>query len=343
MELSETDAAHVRRLCDLLDRYRPGARPVAEELVHELNRIFDAEGCLAMRPVHGELGWDFDFLYCTQDPKLLREMAGTIGMAWSPFFPTTPPNLRNRAVRTKVVHRELVLNPPTPEYREALLITDRAYGRSRKDDLGVAVCDDDVVLAWVGLTRTATFEAREIAVLDALVPSLRARLLLEHQMGHAVATQALLEAALEAIPAAAFVVRGASIAYANATGRILYDRDSDAIVTKLRESMRTPTPGGAPFAITQVEVPGSITTSLAVMRRDGKGELEGRLLAFTAAHGLTPRQADVLALLARGYGNKTIAERIGVATSTVEEHVTSLLRKTATDSRAALVARIWMH
>ncbi len=340
--LSETDAAHVRRLCDLLDRYRPGERPVTEELVHELNRVFGAEGCIAMRPVCGELGWDFDFVHCTMDVTQLREMVGTIGMAWSPFFPTTPRHLRNRAVRTRVVHRDLMLNPPTPEYRAALQVLDRAYGL-HKDDLGVSVCDDDVVLAWVGLTRTAPFEPREMALLEALVPSLRARLLLEHQIGHAVATQALLEAALEAIPAAAFVVRGASIAYANATGRLLYDRDSDSIVAMLRESMRVPTPGGAPFAITQVEVPGSITTSLAVMRADREGDLARRLLAFAAAHGLTPRQTDVLALLARGYGNKTIAERIGVAPGTVEEHVTSLLHKTGTDSRAALVARIWMH
>jgi len=340
--LSDSDAAHVRRLCDLLERYRPGARPVAEELVHELNAILGSEGCIAMRPVLGELGWDFDFLYCTMDVTPLREQTRAIGMTWSPFFPTTPPHLRNRAVRTRVEHRDMMLNPPTPEYGQALQAIDRTYGLD-KDDLGVSVCDDDVVLAWIGATRSVPFGDRELALLDALVPSLRARMLLEHQMGHAIATQALLEAALEAIPAAAFVVRGASIVHANATGRLLYDRDRASIVSKLRESMGGPTPGGAPFAITQVEVPGSVTTSLAVMRADGTGELERRLLAFATVHGLTPRQTDVLTLLARGYGNKTIAERIGVAPGTVEEHVTSLLHKTGTDSRAALVARLWMH
>lgn len=327
---------------DLLERYRPGARPVAEELVHELDPALGSEGCIAMRPVQGELGWDFDFAYCTIDFAPLREMTRTLGMAWSPFFPTTPEPLRNRAVRTRVVHRDLVNNPPTPEYRQALEETNRIYAQG-KDDLGVSLCDEDVVLAWVGATRTVPFGPREIALVDALVPSLRARMLLEHQMGHAIATQALLEAALEAIPAAAFVVRGASIAHANATGRLLYDRDRESIVAKLRESLHGPTQGGAPFAITQVEVPGSVATSLAVMRADGSGELERRLRSFSSVHGLTPRQTDVLTLLARGYGNKTIAERIGVAASTVEEHVTSLLRKTGTDSRSALVARLWME
>ncbi len=326
---------------DLLERYRPGARPVAEELVHELDRALGSEGCLAMRPVSGELGWELDFVYATADVTPVREMVRTLGMGWSPFFPTTPEPLRNRAVRTRVVHRDIIENPPTPEYGQALEAIDRLYGL-HKDDLGVSLCDEDVVLAWIGATRTVPFGPREIALVDALVPSLRARMLLEHQVGHAVATQALLEAALDAIPAAAFVVRGASVAHANATGRLLYDRDRESIVAKLRESMRVPAPGGAPFAITQVEVPGSVTTSLAVMRADGSGELDRRLRAFSAAHALTPRQVDVLTLLARGYGNKTIAERIGVAAGTIEEHVTSLLRKTGTESRAALVARLWM-
>ena len=83
--------------------------------------------------------------------------------------------------------------------------------------------------------------------------------------------------------------------------------------------------------------------ALAVLRGDdASGQNIGRrLAAFSARYTLTPRQSEVLGFLGRGYGNKTIAERIGVTEGTVEEHVTSLFHKIRVDSRAALVARYW--
>lgn len=48
---------------------------------------------------------------------------------------------------------------------------------------------------------------------------------------------------------------------------------------------------------------------------------------------LTPREIDVLELIAGGHGNKAIAERLGLAESTVRVHVTSLLRRLNVSSR----------
>lgn len=55
----------------------------------------------------------------------------------------------------------------------------------------------------------------------------------------------------------------------------------------------------------------------------------------TLAHpdGLTARQADVLALLREGLGNKEIAERLRVSPKTVDHHVSAILAKLGVHSR----------
>ncbi len=52
---------------------------------------------------------------------------------------------------------------------------------------------------------------------------------------------------------------------------------------------------------------------------------------------LTPREADVLTLLAQGFSNKEIAQRLGASVRTVETHRLHLRRKLQIDGQAALV------
>jgi DNA-binding CsgD family transcriptional regulator len=62
--------------------------------------------------------------------------------------------------------------------------------------------------------------------------------------------------------------------------------------------------------------------------------------------GLTPRQLQVLALLAQGKSNKLIARELGVALGTVKCHVAMILRtlEVATRTQAALMAlRLGVH
>ena len=63
----------------------------------------------------------------------------------------------------------------------------------------------------------------------------------------------------------------------------------------------------------------------------------------THAWTLSPRQAEVLELLVTGASNRTIADSLKCAESTVEMHVTTLLKKSSTSQRAELVARFWME
>ena len=53
---------------------------------------------------------------------------------------------------------------------------------------------------------------------------------------------------------------------------------------------------------------------------------------------LTPREQEVLQLIARGYLYKEIARRLGISVKTVETHVSSVLRKLQLSSRHELTA-----
>lgn len=53
---------------------------------------------------------------------------------------------------------------------------------------------------------------------------------------------------------------------------------------------------------------------------------------------LTPREHQVLSLLAQGFSNKIIAERLGVSAKTIDNHRTNLMRKVGAHSLAELLA-----
>jgi DNA-binding NarL/FixJ family response regulator len=85
--------------------------------------------------------------------------------------------------------------------------------------------------------------------------------------------------------------------------------------------------------------PGSAT----YVRSDSRPErVREGVQRATEAWVLSPRQAEVLQLLVTGTSNRGIADALRCAESTVEMHVTTLLKKSSTSQRAELVARFWM-
>jgi DNA-binding NarL/FixJ family response regulator len=58
-----------------------------------------------------------------------------------------------------------------------------------------------------------------------------------------------------------------------------------------------------------------------------------------SGESLTPRELEVLQLLAEGLANKTIARRLGIRETTVKFHVNSILAKLGAQSRTEAVAR----
>ena len=65
--------------------------------------------------------------------------------------------------------------------------------------------------------------------------------------------------------------------------------------------------------------------------------------AASTAHGLTPRELQVLRLLATGTTNHAIATELFVAEKTVDRHVSSILTKLGVSSRSAATAYAYRH
>jgi DNA-binding CsgD family transcriptional regulator len=58
---------------------------------------------------------------------------------------------------------------------------------------------------------------------------------------------------------------------------------------------------------------------------------------------LSPREAEVLQLVAAGLSNRQIAERLVLSPHTVANHLASILNKTGSDNRAAATAFAMRH
>jgi len=98
-------------------------------------------------------------------------------------------------------------------------------------------------------------------------------------------------------------------------------------------------PAGATFAQLGLPRPTAATRGLLVAagqaaprRRRGDPSVPAPL----ASAGVTPREAEVLGMLADRLSNREIAQRLYLSTRTVEKHVAALLQKLQAPDRAAL-------
>jgi DNA-binding NarL/FixJ family response regulator len=60
---------------------------------------------------------------------------------------------------------------------------------------------------------------------------------------------------------------------------------------------------------------------------------------MSSAEALTPREQEVIQLLAEGLPNKTIADRLHISEHTVKFHVNAILSKLGAQSRTEAVVR----
>ena len=114
----------------------------------------------------------------------------------------------------------------------------------------------------------------------------------------------------------------------------------------LEDAVDAFTRAGAPFEAAQARL--ALADSLAAL---GRGEAAARESAAARERlrelgapatlplpELTPREREVLALLAEGLTNRAIAQRLVLSEHTVHRHVTSILRKLDLPSRTAAAA-----
>ncbi|MBP2064459.1 DNA-binding NarL/FixJ family response regulator [Streptomyces iranensis] len=112
---------------------------------------------------------------------------------------------------------------------------------------------------------------------------------------------------------------------AGAAGFLLKDTDPEQLV----RAVRTLAQGGSVLdpAVTRAVIGGYLAA-------------EAEATAAAAVEALTPREREVLTLLGEGLANPQIAERMGLAPSTVKDHVRAVLGKLGGLNRvqAAIVA-----
>jgi DNA-binding CsgD family transcriptional regulator len=69
----------------------------------------------------------------------------------------------------------------------------------------------------------------------------------------------------------------------------------------------------------------------------------GRRTGTAERHGLTPREREVLALVATGKTNRSIADELYISEKTVARHVANIFGKLGLNSRAAATAYAYEH
>ncbi|GAB3605633.1 response regulator transcription factor [Conyzicola nivalis] len=157
----------------------------------------------------------------------------------------------------------------------------------------------------------------------------------------------------EVAHAARAVVRGAVLALSDADGvdrvRIQWDCDGSNLLVDVRDNgagdLTAETPGLGPLAARVAVLDGSFT----VAGTAGWGSQLQIVLPLDAASPalnvaevgqLTPREREVLTLLAEGARNRAIGTALTISENTVKFHVANLLHKTGTTSRAQLLALV---
>lgn len=182
------------------------------------------------------------------------------------------------------------------------------------DQLRVLACDGASLLGWVGGFARHQFDARDRARLQLLSGAIQRRLLHERRLREASLSFAALDATLDALPGAAFILD-----------------------PKLRVVHRNRAAGNAEplnLELTPILAPGLPKHWLARERVPGRFTATGLARRF----GLTPAETKVLTLVAKGHTNRAIAVELACSERTVEVHLTRLLEKTDAESRGELVA-----
>jgi DNA-binding NarL/FixJ family response regulator len=91
-----------------------------------------------------------------------------------------------------------------------------------------------------------------------------------------------------------------------------------------------------------LELDAALATFADLRAAPDAARVEARL-GRAGAHGLTPRELQVLRLVAAGETNKAIAAELVLSERTVDRHVSNIFAKLGASSRAAATAYAYRH
>jgi len=305
-----------------------------------MHEVLGGELLWTYRPIQDASGWELQDVFSSGAPRravdAFRACVRSRPEEFAWFRPSNPePAQRNRVLEALAAVRRL-----RPGYFETSALFQevfRPYGLHEHCQLRVLLCDGPTLLAWFGLLQRDKPTLAQRRALTALVPKLQRRLVRERWLRDGGLVHAGLEVALERIGSSAFVLdhRG-RVAYANSPGRELLATDR-SVPTTLVAAVQ------GQLAARQVELTRLHERValgwLAVLAPPS--HVDSRVVALVSRCKLTQRQADVLALVARGMTNASISVTLGISVRTVELHVTAIFDKVGVDCRAALVATIF--
>jgi DNA-binding NarL/FixJ family response regulator len=168
--------------------------------------------------------------------------------------------------------------------------------------------------------------------------------------------RALLDAVIDDLALSIIVLDDRHILYRNASARTLAEKlrreyrtdllvllrdQAEAAAADLRATGRSvslvTSGNGEPFYIylREMVVDGVGRTLVACIR-----ELAPERDAVKRCYRLSDREAQVVDLVLRGYGNRDIGLALGIAPTTAKKHLSSIFNKVGVDSRAQLISRL---
>lgn len=363
--LGTDDVARAHELCERLLTLSEGDGPVLDRFTQDLRDYLETARAISYGVALEEGGCSMAFLYSSRqsdhDASITSLANDWLSSGKERFGLYTPAHVerfqQNRAMEVSDFEH-LVLGAEgtavslsrlgLDAQQEEATLESLAHGRPVFTALGVVadhclralVCDGSALRAWVGAFQPEPVRPRQRMLLQAVVPTLQRRLALEARLGEAPLHFAALEAALEGLASAAYVIGPSMrVRLANSAGRLRLDQDRQAVKEALRDSLLG---RSTAFSMTRLSAPGLCPHHLAVEQRPGRDPAL-RAASARAHYGLTPREEAVLARVLRGSSNKSIALELQSSERTVEVHVTHLFAKVGVGSRSALIARLWME
>ena len=133
-----------------------------------------------------------------------------------------------------------------------------------------------------------------------------------------------------------------SIGFLGSSGRILcfvleailFTAVAISFATRSRGASTGASPTGAAGGVPEAEAGGRADEG------PGAPDLVERCRGLADSCGLSPREAEVLLYLGRGYGSAYIAAQLGISENTVRTHVRHIYEKSGVSSREGLIARV---